>query len=60
MKVINHAQATSTHPEHWVESLYSLLARFPELGAEPDISGMAEDELQGLYRFLLRKAQSGE
>jgi prophage regulatory protein len=38
------------------DELSALLARFPELGAEPDTSGMEVHELRGLLRFLQRRA----
>lgn len=44
--------------EYWLETLYSLLARFSELAVEVDPSSMTEGDLRGLLRFLQRKAQS--
>lgn len=40
--------------DDWLQSLYGLLARFPEQGAGADVAGLSRSELWGVYRFLRR------
>lgn len=54
-RIASRTEQTLTATEQG--ELSALLARFPEIGAEPDVSGMTVYELRGLLRFLQRKAQ---
>jgi hypothetical protein len=40
-------------PGYWLQELHGLLWRFSGLGIGGDIYAMTEDELRGLYLFLL-------
>lgn len=43
-------------PAAWMERLYSLAARFPQLGIGGDLAALPAADLWGLYRFLSRIA----
>ena len=41
----------------WLESLKSLVERFPGYGIDDDLAALALADLWGLYRFLARLSQ---
>ena len=43
----------------WVIRLLELVARYPELGIEPDLPSMSWVDKYGLYLWLSRKAMTG-
>lgn len=45
--------------DDWLESLYKLTYRFPELGVGPDLAALSLYEAWGLYCFLRRLSEGG-